>query len=406
MNFGQAFKLAAKSIGAKKGRSALTMLGIIIGIAAVIILVSYSKAQTVQWMAYINGLGDNVINISASSWNSEGVSDAIYDYCLKLDDYILGVTPNVGYYRDAAVTYGTKTINGRDAQGNYDWNNRPNIMMGNQDYSLCANYKLAKGRDISYLDVQKYSQVCILGSKIAEQLFNYADPIGKTVTIAGNPFEVIGVYESKATMEWDNTDMIVVLPYTMNRMLNGTTEMDSFIAKARDKDSTTKAVTLLSGFLEGLIDPNFGYSYVETPNQQQEQAEDSNKMQEMFLAGIAGISLLVSGIGIMNIMLVTVTERTREIGIRKAIGAERKSIIVQFLIEACMICCLGGILGILLGYLGTLILCKVAYDIIYLPDVGVAVFAFLFSLGMGVVFGLYPAIKASGLQPVVALRAE
>ena len=334
MNFGQAFKLAAKSIGAKKGRSALTMLGIIIGIAAVIILVSYSKAQTVQWMAYINGLGDNVINISASSWNSEGVSDAIYDYCLKLDDYILGVTPSVGYYRDAAVTYGTKTINGRDAQGNYVWEERPNIMMGNQDYTLCGNYKLEKGRAICSLGVQKSSRVCVLGSKIAEMLFNYADPVGKTVTIAGNPFEVIGGYQSKGTTDYDNSDMIVVLPYTMNRMLNGTTEMDSFIAKARDKESTTKAVTLLSGFLEGLIDPNFGYSYVETPNQQQEQAEDSSKMQEMFLAGIAGISLLVSGIGIMNIMLVTVTERTREIGIKKAIGAPRREIVTQFLVEA------------------------------------------------------------------------
>ena len=146
--------------------------------------------------------------------------------------------------------------------------------------------------------------------------------------------------------------------------------------------------------------------YVSTPNTWQEQSEEQDKMQQRFLGGIAAISLAVGGIGIMNIMLVTVTERTREIGIRKAIGAERKSIIAQFLIEACMICGIGGLFGIAAGYIGTLIVGKLSFKMILWPSPGVAVGSFFISVALGVIFGLYPAIKASGLQPVDALRAD
>ncbi len=200
-------------------------------------------------------------------------------------------------------------------------------------------------------------------------------------------------------------DNYIVVPYTMTRYLNSSTSWSSFVAKAKDGPSTTKAITLLNGFLKGLIGEN-GYYNVQTPNQWQEQGDEQIKLQQRFLGGIAAISLAVGGIGIMNIMLVTVTERTREIGIRKAIGAERKSIIAQFLIEACMICGIGGLLGILVGYIGTLIVGKLSFNMILLPSAGITVGAFLISVALGIGFGLYPAIKASGLQPVVALRAE
>ena len=200
-------------------------------------------------------------------------------------------------------------------------------------------------------------------------------------------------------------DRYILVPYTMTRLLNSSTSWSSFVAKAKDSASTTRAITLLDGFLKGLIGEN-GYYYVQTPNQWQEQGEAQDKLQQRFLGGIAAISLAVGGIGIMNIMLVTVTERTREIGIRKAIGAERRSIIAQFLIEACMICGIGGIFGIAAGYIGTLIVGKLSFNMILWPSVGVTVGAFFISVALGVIFGLYPAIKASGLQPVVALRAE
>ena len=402
MNLTQAFKIALKSIAAKKARSALTMLGVIIGLAAVIILVSYAQGQNQQMRAYYESLGSNVININASSWDSKGISDKLYDYCLELDEYVLGVTPVVQMYNHTTIKYGAKTVDNY----NSSWEESPQVVMGNQQFSLCNNFTLANGRDISYLDVENYNQVCILGSKMAELLFNYIDPVGKTLTINSVPFEVIGVYESKDPNNMTGMDRYIVLPYTMNRVLNGRTQMDTFVAKAKDAQSTTKAITLLNGFLQGLIGKDNGYYSVTTPNQWQEQGDEQIKLQQRFLGGIAAISLAVGGIGIMNIMLVTVTERTREIGIRKAIGAERKSIIAQFLIEACMICGIGGLFGIAVGYIGTLIVGKASFNLILLPSPGITVGAFFISVALGIGFGLYPAIKASGLQPVEALRAE
>ena len=402
MNLMQAFKIAVKSIAAKKARSALTMLGVIIGLAAVIILVSYAQGQNQQMRAFYESLGTNIININASSWNSEKVSDELYDYCMELDEYVLGVTPVVQMYNQTVIKYGAKTLDNY----NTPWEESPQVVMGNQQFSLCNNFTLAKGRDIAYLDVKNYNQVCVLGSKMADALFNYMNPVGQTITINNIPFEVIGVYQEKDPNNMTGMDRYIVLPYSMNRVLNGQTSMDTFVAKAKDSESTTRAITLLKGFLQGLIDPNSGYYSVTTPNQMQEEGKEQDQMQQRFLGGIAAISLAVGGIGIMNIMLVTVTERTREIGIRKAIGAERKSIIAQFLIEACMICGIGGIFGIIVGYIGTLIVGKISFHTILIPIAGITVGAFFISVALGVAFGLYPAIKASGLQPVEALRAD
>ena len=400
MNLTQAFKIAIKSISANKGRSALTMLGVIIGLAAVIILVSYAEGQNQQMRAYYESLGSNVININAYSWDSKGIADDLYDYCMELDEYIVGFTPVVQMYNQTVIKYGAKTLDNY----NSSWEESPQVVMGNQDFALCNNFTIARGRDIAYLDVERYNQVCVLGSKIAELLFNYVDPVGKDITINGVPFEVIGVYQEKDPDNMTGMDRYIVLPYTANRVLNKSTQMDTFVAKAKDAQSTKMGVGLLQGYLDSLLGQGSGY--VGTPNQWQEQGDEQIKMQQRFLGGIAAISLAVGGIGIMNIMLVTVTERTREIGIRKAIGAERKSIIAQFLIEACMICGIGGIFGIAVGYIGTLIVGKASFNLILLPSPGITVGAFLISVALGVGFGLYPAIKASGLQPVDALRAE
>ncbi|OUO42446.1 ABC transporter permease [Flavonifractor sp. An306] len=400
MNLTQAFKIAIKSIAAKKARSALTMLGVIIGLAAVIILVSYAEGQNQQMRAYYESLGSNVININAYSWDSKGIADDLYDYCMELDEYIVGFTPVVQMYNQTVIKYGAKTLDNH----NSSWEESPQVVMGNQDFALCNNFTIAKGRDIAYLDVERYNQVCVLGSKIAELLFNYIDPVGRDITINGVPFEVIGVYEEKDPDNMTGMDRYVVLPYTANRVLNKSNQMDTFVAKAKDAQSTKMGVALLQGYLDSLLGQGTGY--VGTPNQWQEQGDEQIKLQQRFLGGIAAISLAVGGIGIMNIMLVTVTERTREIGIRKAIGAERKSIIAQFLIEACMICGIGGLFGIAVGYIGTLIVGKASFDLILLPSPGITVGAFLISVALGIGFGLYPAIKASGLQPVDALRAE
>ena len=435
MKLGQAFKMAAKSIFSNIGRSALTMLGIIIGLAAVIILVSYAQGQNAALRAYYESMGNNTISLYAYSYGNSGPQDVgslIYDYCLQLDD-VVGVTPNGYVYSSPTIKYESKTLSRNNGSGgimmgggvivspsggsyNEDY---PQIYLGNDKFGLCNDYEIAKGRDLSYLDVEKSNQVCVLGAATAEYLFSFADPIDKTITVNGMPFRVIGVYKSKGNTQiggreedqWmqesmKQLDRMILLPSTMTRYFNNNDPIQDYVVKVRDAGSIAKVTTSILGYLSGIIDTNNGYYGVNSNEEYLQQEDEATAMQQRFLGGIAAISLLVGGIGIMNIMLVTVTERTREIGIRKAIGAERRSIVTQFLIEASMICGIGGIVGIIVGYLGTLIVGKLSFNTILIPNPGTAVAAFLVSVALGIIFGLYPAVKASGLQPVVALRAE
>ena len=403
MNFTQAFKMAFKSVSAKKMRSFLTMLGIIIGVASVVIMVSVIQGQNKKNMEYFESQGTNKLTVSAYKWTGGDVSQDLYDYCLGLSDLVVGVTPEIRLGGgDLSVKYGTHTVSANDE----DWTKSGQFILGSDQYGLCNNYELAAGRDLSHLDIQNYQNVCVLGGGAAEALFNFVSPVGKTVTILGNPYTVIGVYEKKNVDNWPELDNLILLPYSLNRTLNQNQTISEYSVKAVSASAADEAAVRLQGYLSALIPENTGYAYVQNNNQSINSMDEMLLTQSLVLGGIAGISLLVGGIGIMNIMLVTVTERTREIGIRKAIGAERRSIILQFLIEAAVICGMGGILGILLGYLGTLIAGKLMLNMILLPGEGITVGAFAFSVVLGVIFGLYPAVKASGLQPVEALRAE
>lgn len=408
MSIVQSIKLAIKSIAARKGRTFLTMLGIIIGLASVITLVSYAKGQTREIMQYYESMGSNQIQISASKWGAGGdkVFQSLYDYCLKLEDLVVGVTPSGSVY--GTVQYGAKNSETMDQ--------RPTVYLGSDQWSLCNNFTIGKGRDLCYMDIKNHTQVCVLGSKAAELFFDYANPLGKEITVCGVPLQVVGVYAQKDFSGNDySLDNVIAVPYTLNQTLSlaskSFTDMSEFVVKAKSKDATNEAVTLLEVFLKGLIGDSqsgmsYGYYNVYSTNQGQQSADEATKGQQALLGGIAAISLLVGGIGIMNIMLVTVTERTREIGIRKAIGAERRTIVLQFLIEACMICGIGGILGILISYPATWIYCKQQLGYLVSPDPSIMALAGVVSVLLGILFGLYPAIKASGLQPVEALRAE
>ena len=225
--------------------------------------------------------------------------------------------------------------------------------------------------------------------------------------LLGQNFEVVGVYASRVASDSSNTQMdnFIVYPYTARRVLGGS-EITQFLVKARDSESMTETISRLGGFLKGLVDTNTGGYDVYSESQWQEQSNEYLSMIGLVLGGIAAISLVVGGIGIMNIMLVTVTERTREIGIRRAIGAQRSSIVAQFLIEAAMLCGIGGVVGILFGTLGSVVLSKLLIDMVIYPPVNVTLGAFALSVALGLIFGCYPAVKASKLQPVEALRAE
>ena len=418
MNLWQAFKMAFKSISMKKTRSFLTMLGIIIGVASVVIMVSVVQGQNRQTMEMFEKLGDNKITVQAYGYydtNNE-TSQKLYDYCLTMSDLVEGITPDVEINETATVQYGAKTIRINDwNNGNYDWQTAMHIKLGSDQYGVCNNYTLAGGREMSYLDVEKTNAVCVLGAGAKEALFDFTDPVGEYITINGQPFKVVGYYEAVDLEGWNELDNIIVLPYTFNRSMNNNYNIDSYVVKAKSAQATVEAMTKLDAFLNGLFPMNAdgnrdnGSFYVNSNNSSAEQVQSQSNMQSLVLGAIAGISLLVGGIGIMNIMLVTVTERTREIGIRKAIGAERKSIIAQFLIEAAMICSIGGLIGIAIGYVGTMVAGKLLLSTTtdaLLPSPIITLGAFLFSVALGVIFGMYPAVKASGLQPVVALRAE
>ena len=416
MNLWQAFKMAFKSISMKKTRSFLTMLGIIIGVASVVIMVSVVQGQNRQTMEMFEKLGDNKITVQAYGYydtNNE-TSQKLYDYCLTMSDLVEGITPDVEINETATVQYGAKTIRINDwNNGNYDWQTAMHIKLGSDQYGVCNNYTLAGGREMSYLDVEKTNAVCVLGAGAKEALFDFTDPVGEYITINGQPFKVVGYYEAVDLEGWNELDNIIVLPYTFNRSMNNNYNIDSYVVKAKSAQATVEAMTKLDAFLNGLFPMNAdgnrdnGSFYVNSNNSSAEQVQSQSNMQSLVLGAIAGISLLVGGIGIMNIMLVTVTERTREIGIRKAIGAERKSIITQFLIDAAVICSIGGLIGIGIGCVGTLVAGKLLLnETAMLPSPFITMGAFLFSVVLGVIFGMYPAIKASGLQPVVALRAE
>ncbi|MDD6159744.1 MAG: ABC transporter permease [Oscillospiraceae bacterium] len=416
MNLWQAFKMAFKSIAMKKTRSFLTMLGIIIGVASVVIMVSVVQGQNKKSMEYFEKMGDNKINVNAYSYydNNNETSQKLYDYCLSMSDLILGITPDVEVGQKMTIQYGAKTLAVNDWNGgNMDWEKMMHVKLGSDQYGVCNNYTLAGGREISYLDIEKTNAVCVLGSGAKDALFGFTDPVGESITINGQPFLVVGWYNSMDIQYWPEMDNLIVLPYTFNRTMNGNSSIGNYAVKAKNAAATVEAMTRLDAFLAGMFPKNeqgwseTGSYYVQSNNSYADDIQSQSLMQSLVLGAIAGISLLVGGIGIMNIMLVTVTERTREIGIRKAIGAERKSIITQFLIEAAVICSVGGVLGIGLGAVGTLVAGKLLLgETMLLPGVTITLGAFLFSVILGIIFGMYPAIKASGLQPVAALRAD
>ena len=401
MKFGQAVKMAAKSILAKKGRSFLTMLGIIIGIASVMTIVSVVSGYNDKMLEYYKAMGTNRVTAYAYLYSGNDVFEDLYAYCQGLGDMVEGVTPNA--QGEAPIKYGARSSD------TMEWQDQPRLYYGSDQYAMCNNFTLARGRDICRLDVDGYKQVCVLGAKAAKVLFDYADPIGQRLAIGGVPFTVVGLYEEKDSDSSYSLDNVVVLPYTAARFLpNARPDFNEFTIKVKDAESVNKVITLVQSYIDGITrDQTAGHGYVYSDNQWMDMSNNAMAMISLVLGGIAGISLLVGGIGIMNIMLVTVTERTREIGIRRAIGAERGAIVTQFLVEAAMICGLGGIIGIAIGYVGTNIAGKIMFEgMSILPSPAITLGAFAVSVTLGILFGMYPAIKASGLQPVVALRAD
>ncbi len=392
MNYTQAIKMSIKSIMGNKMRSLLTMLGIIIGVCAVIIMISLVQGSTKSILDRLESMGTNMISVSLTGQKSSKVltmteMQALVD---KNPNSLSAVAPTI----NSTVTIKVGTENAKTS-----------LIGTNDAYSTIQNTKVqAGGRFMSAMDVQERRNVAMIGSYISKLTYPDSSPIGKEIKINGQIFTIIGVLEVKSTSTAGSTDDRVMIPYTTATRLLKNASVRSFSFQAKSSDVSAEALSTLNTYFKKELKNDDAFRVFN----QADMLENVNQMtgtMTAMLGGIAGISLLVGGIGIMNIMLVSVTERTREIGIRKAIGARRKSILIQFLIESIVVSGMGGIIGIILGLLGTWgigSLIKISAT----PSFGTMLLAGGFSVAVGIFFGWYPANKASKLNPIEALRFE
>ena len=408
----EGLRLAVNGLLANRLRSALTMLGILIGVSAVILLVGVGNGASVAVQQQIQSLGSNLLTVFPSSARAVGgVSQGFGSAStLTLDD----VTAIANKQSAPDVVTAIPSTGGR-AQliyGNQNWSS--SLVGTGQDFPSVRNYQLATGQFFSSSDVQASSKVAVIGQTVVTNLFPSIDPIGQVMKVNGQSFRIIGVFAQKGSSGgFNNQDDVVVVPITSawNYLLGGRgRNVQQIYVEAVSADATTAANTEITQILldrHHISDPAQADFQILSQQDVLNSASQTTGVLTLMLGAIAGISLVVGGIGIMNIMLVTVTERTREIGIRKAIGARRQDILMQFLIESMFLAGIGGLLGILIAFvlspLLPILVSSLPKPIISTPSVFMA---FGISVGIGLFFGLYPANRAAGLRPIEALRYE
>ena len=406
MNIGSLMKIALKALNNNKMRCFLTMLGVIIGVGAVIAMLAIGQGSKDSIKAQISEMGSNMIMIFPGAENRGGVRQSSSDMqTLKPSDY-------EALEREAeGILYMTPTVNGSGQWVNGN-NNYPSSAQGvNTQYLDIRQRKVAEGEMFTEQDVKSAAKVCVLGKTLVDNLFpDGTDPIGKVVRFGSIPMTVIGVLEEKGynTMGQDQDDLALV-PYTtvMKRIL-ASDYLQGIQASAVDENRTEETITEITDILRTQHKLRADEDNDFTIRSMQELAEmisSTSSMMTVLLAAVAGISLLVGGIGIMNIMIVSVTERTREIGLRMSIGATGRDIMMQFLIEAVIISVTGGILGILLGAGATWLIKLLAHWPVAISTSSV-ILSFAVCTIIGVIFGFYPAAKASNLDPIEAIRYE
>ena len=397
----QTISMAFKAIWGNKARSFLTMLGVIICVISVTVLVAIGQGTTASVTESISSMGTNLLTVNIQtrrvgfggrnnrSGGGKGTVILRLDEILALeeDETIDAVSPTVS---------GSLTVKAGNT------NTSASVMGVLPAYQHIINQGVQAGRYIIDADVENRSAVCVIGTELAQTLFGNTNVVGNSVHVNGRKFRIVGVLESKGTSMSGSSDNTIVIPFTLAQRMLESTSITSFYLSAVDSASVDAAQTAVERFLYKKYQNESTYS-VMNQTQMLETISETTGTMSLMLGGIAGISLLVGGIGIMNIMLVSVTERTREIGIRKAIGAKRSNILMQFLIEAVVISGLGGVIGLAGGY-GLMRVLEQFLDMPLEMSMGVAQLAIGFSMGVGVIFGLYPADKASKLKPIDALH--
>lgn len=387
MNFKSVTKMAFQSILSNKMRTFLTMLGIIIGVFAVIVLISLGQGATASVVDSISSMGSNIISVNIFSQNQSINYKNIYDF-EKLDG-VNRVTPV--YSARATVKHDLESSN-------------ISVTGGNENYISINNYEISMGRALSPVDIDYRNKVALIGATTQENLFGKDNPINQEISIDGETYTIIGVLKEKENSIMGDSNNVIIVPVTTLMRQYKVKSLNTITVQAKSAEESAVATQNISDYLFDFFGDSDSYN-VFSQDQIINVMNDATAMLTAMLGGIAGISLLVGGIGIMNIMLVTVTERTREIGIRKAIGAGRANIMIQFLIESSVLSGVGGLIGVVFGVIASSIISNII-GINYVMSIPVILIAFGFSLGVGLFFGIYPANKASKLKPVDALRYE
>ena len=409
MKMGQSFRLAIKSLMTSKVRALLTMLGIIIGVGAVIVIVSLGNGMQQYMNSQFEQIGVNMIQVGIYSYggNRQATPDDFYELADKYPQYIDSVSPYLN--ATAIVRQGAREYERTKVYGVSE------TMYNGEKGQTATGDKLQAGRFLSYVDVEKNQKVCVIGSYLNEDMFA-GQGLGQTLTVGGVPYTVIGILAQKADSTEGSSDDQIYLPYGLVEQLNAAGGMgmssNSYLVTSTSKDTSSAAKGVIESMLRRIYGDSSSY-LVMTSAEMMEMMDSMLGVLMTILVVIAAISLVVGGIGIMNIMLVSVTERTREIGIRKSLGAKGRDIRSQFIIEAGTTSAIGGVIGILFGILLANVFTGVvamtmsdAEGFAAVPTLGGILVSFGVSVGIGVLFGYLPANKAAKLNPIDALRYD
>jgi len=381
-------KMSLRNIINNKLRSALTMLGLVIGIASVIVLVGIGNGTSKSITSEVSSLGTNVLTLSITS------SDYYLDY-EDLDDLRnISNVESVSPYKNVSARVSRQTSS----------SSRANILAVTPEYMDVLSLTISEGRLLSQIDLENYSKVCLIGNDISEDLFTLTDPVGQTLKINGEDYTVVGVLTAVGSSFGTNIDDVIIIPFTTAKYLKSDTSINNLYLKVENEKYIDETTSLIENYVENTIGISSDYFSVSSQDSMLSTMDNITNTFSLLLGGIASISLIVGGIGVMNVMLVSVTERTKEIGIRKALGAKRKDILLQFLVESLVLCLIGGLIGVIFGIgLGSL-LEKMGYT--FSPTIMIIIISFLSSALIGIIFGVIPANKASKLNPIEALRNE